>query len=202
MHCEKEMDSENYKKANIFQKLMDKVMGREVIRGKLSKYKLLVRCFHMYLVRFGLSRDIIQQILLSDEHKLKTKEIKKLKIYLDMVYYWKGLKNVTQGDEYQRDSQHIDMDFEPIIIDKPDDQMNFEKLEESYFEYIFEDKDDQWIKKQKQLKMLPKEETNKKKYRAEDWMQILSVRDHYHEFGLENYMNTELNWKKLFGNNH
>lgn len=50
--------------------------------------------------------------------------------------------------------------------------------------------------------MLPKEETNKKKYRAEDWMQILSVRDHYHEFGLENYMNTELNWKKLFGNNH
>lgn len=59
MHCEKEMDSENYKKANIFQKLMDKVMGREVIRGKLSKYKLLVRCFHMYLVRFGLSRDII-----------------------------------------------------------------------------------------------------------------------------------------------
>lgn len=56
-----------------------------------------------------------------------------------MVYYWRGLKNVTSVENSHRVTKELDMDFEPINIESSEKDNNFEKLEESYFEYIFED---------------------------------------------------------------
>lgn len=72
-------------------KVVDIVKGRDSKKEKLNKYKILVRSFHSYLLKFGLPRDIIRQIIFAEDFKLKSSEEKQLKIYIEMVYYWKNL---------------------------------------------------------------------------------------------------------------
>lgn len=79
------------KKSNLLVKFVDMVKGRDANKHKLNKYKILVRSLHKYLLKFGLPRDIIQQIIFVEDFKLKSSEVKQLNIYIDMVYYWKNL---------------------------------------------------------------------------------------------------------------
>ena len=178
--------------------MVDIVKGRDSKKEKLNKYRVLVRAFHSCLLKFGLPRDIIRQIMFAEEFKLKSSEEKQLRIYLEMVYYWKNLGDAQTAATGSMKGHNRTSTLSELA---PEQQQSFTTLDVSYVEYIFQEKESLWYKKHKQIRMQPDSQLAVMT-RGEKWLKALAVRDQLHDdLDLESFQNTDANWRKIWGNN-